>query len=119
MDDLRDTFARMETDELIRIVGEQRRDYQETALQFAQDELSKRGVVIAAEPGDIGAEDTEEDEPLVKLHSPRDEIELVFLKSVFDAEGIGYCVMADFFGSLRIGPQIPFFNKKIIIVRQE
>ncbi len=102
---------------MIRIVEVDSQDYQEEAVQLAEDELKRRGVVITPKPQNTTAEEAEEAEPIVELHSPRDEIELAFLKSVFDAEGIGYHVVADFFGSLRIGPQVPFFNKKTIMVR--
>ena len=46
MDDLRDTYAQMETEELIRIITDDSGDYTEPAIQYAKDELEIRGVAM-------------------------------------------------------------------------
>ena len=51
-----------------------------------------------------------------KLYRPRNEVELTFIKSIFDGENIPYFVHNDNFGSLQIGPQIDLFNAKTIMV---
>lgn len=42
---------------------------------------------------------------------------MTFLKSILDAEGIGYFVRNDNFGSLEVGPHIGLFNAKMIQVQ--
>jgi hypothetical protein len=51
-----------------------------------------------------------------KLYTPSDESELVFLKSVFEAEGIPFVVLNDHFGSLYSGIYVGRFNAKTIMV---
>jgi len=53
---------------------------------------------------------------MIKLYSPKNEVELSFIKSIFDGESISYFVHNDHFGSLQIGPQIELFNAKTIMV---
>ncbi len=55
----------------------------------------------------------------VKLHSPQDEAELAFLRSVLDLEAIPYFVHNDRFGTLEIGPRIDLYNVKTIMVPEE
>lgn len=56
---------------------------------------------------------------MIKLYSPRNEIELAFIKSIFEAEGIPYFVHNDHYGSLEIGPSINLFNAKTIFITPE
>jgi len=58
-------------------------------------------------------------ENMINLHSPKDELELSFIKSILDGEGIPYFVFNDHFGSLEIGPSISMVNEKIIMVHEE
>ena len=53
---------------------------------------------------------------LIKLYSPRNEVELSFIKSIFDGEDLPYFVHNDHFGSLKVGPQIDLYNAKTIMV---
>ena len=54
-----------------------------------------------------------------KLYIPTDESELVFLKSLLDAEGLPYYVLNDNFGSLYSGIYMNNFNAKTIMVPEE
>lgn len=54
-----------------------------------------------------------------RLYTPSDESELVFLKSLFEAEGIPFYVMNDNFGSLYSGVYMNYFNAKSIMVPEE
>ena len=54
-----------------------------------------------------------------KLYSPKNEVELSLIKSIFDGEGIPYFVHNDHFGSLKIGPRISLFNEKTIMVDEK
>ncbi len=54
-----------------------------------------------------------------KLYKPIDESELVFLKSLFEADGIPYFVLNDNFGSLYSGVYMDNFNAKTIMVPEE
>lgn len=54
-----------------------------------------------------------------KLYIPTDESELVFLKSLLDAEGLPYYVLNDNFGSLYSGVYMNNFNAKTIVVPEE
>jgi len=56
---------------------------------------------------------------MIKLYSPNDELELSIIRGLFDTEGIHYYVHNDYFGSLRVGPQIDLLNKKTIMVATE
>lgn len=53
------------------------------------------------------------------LYSPQNEIELSFLKSILDSEGISYFIRNDNFGSLEVGPHIGLFNAKMIEVQDD
>lgn len=54
-----------------------------------------------------------------KLYTPVDESELVFLKSLFEAEGVPFYVLNDNFGSLYSGVYMNYFNAKTIMVPEE
>ncbi len=54
-----------------------------------------------------------------KLYTPSDESELVFLRSLFEAEGIPFYVLNDNFGSLYSGVYMNYFNAKSIMVPEE
>lgn len=54
-----------------------------------------------------------------KLYVPQNEVELAFVRSILDGEGIPYFVHNDHFGSLRIGPRIDLFNAKTFMVDDE
>ena len=54
-----------------------------------------------------------------KLYIPADESELVFLKSVFEADDIPYYVLNDNFGSVYPGIYAKGFNSKTIMVPEE
>jgi hypothetical protein len=53
------------------------------------------------------------------IAKPRNEAELVLLKSLFEAEDIQYFVQNDNFGSILVGPQIAYYNEKAIMVPPE
>ena len=138
MEDLKEIYEKMETEELIHIVTIESVDYQESSLRIAMDELKRQGIEIGQEKQPIPKDDDEKEEqtekeinddvlcdvsqaedvvePLVDLYYPRDAIDLMFLKSIFDAEGIEYVVRGDMFGSIRIGPQVPMYNERTFIV---
>lgn len=50
------------------------------------------------------------------LYSPENEVELAFIKSIFEGEDIHYFVRNNHFGSLEIGPKIELYNAKMIMV---
>ena len=54
-----------------------------------------------------------------KLYIPSDESELVFIKSVLEADGIPFYVQNDNFGSLYSGAYMNYFNAKTIQVPEE
>lgn len=54
-----------------------------------------------------------------KLYTPSDESELVFLRSLLEAEGIPFYVLNDNFGSLYSGVYMNYFNAKTIMVPEE
>ncbi len=54
-----------------------------------------------------------------KVFTPENEVDLCLLKSILASEGIDYFVLNDHFGSLYIGPQIPLYNARIIMVPDE
>ena len=56
---------------------------------------------------------------MINLYSPKDELELLFIKSLLDGEKIPYYVQNDHFGSLQIGIKIPLFNAKMIMVHEK
>jgi hypothetical protein len=51
-----------------------------------------------------------------RVYSPNNEIDLAFIKGILDGEGISYFVLNDHFGSLQIGPQIPLYNQRAVMV---
>ena len=55
---------------------------------------------------------------MVHLYTPRSEIEMLLLKSVFDGAGIRFFVRNEAFGSLAVGPQIEHWNVKSIYVAE-
>lgn len=54
-----------------------------------------------------------------KLYIPQDESELVFLKSVLEADQIPFFVQNDTFGSLYSGAYMNYFNAKTIMVPED
>lgn len=56
---------------------------------------------------------------MIKVYSPNDELELSMIRGVLDSENIHYFVHNDYFGSMRVGPQIDLFNKKTILFAPE
>lgn len=55
---------------------------------------------------------------MIKLFCPKDEIQLIILKSLFEAEGIPIFVHNDNYGSLKPGIQIELLNTKTILVSE-
>jgi hypothetical protein len=55
---------------------------------------------------------------MTKLLAPRDEAELMMLRSLLDAEGITYSVKNDHFGGLYPGLNIFALNERIIYVAE-
>lgn len=53
---------------------------------------------------------------MIDLYSPRNENELLLLRSILDDAGVHYFVKNDVFGSLTVGPQIELYNRKILCV---
>lgn len=53
---------------------------------------------------------------MIKLFSPENEVQLALAKSLLEAEGIPFFVHNDHFGSLYVGIQIEFLNRKTIMV---
>ena len=68
---------------------------------------------------DMPADQAKESHDMIDLYSPSNEMELAMIRSILDAESINYFVKNDNFGSMEIGPQIPLFNKKIILVQDD
>jgi len=56
---------------------------------------------------------------MTKIHVPADELELAMIRGVLDTEGVNYFIHNDYFGSMRVGPQIDLLNKKAIMVASE
>ncbi len=54
----------------------------------------------------------------VELLHPTDEVELAFIKSVLNAEGLHYVVRDESFGGLYVGPQIEHLNSKTVLVER-
>lgn len=61
----------------------------------------------------------EESHGMINLYSPNNEMELIMIKSLLDAEEINYFVKNENFGSMEAGPQIALFNKRIIMVQDD
>ena len=53
---------------------------------------------------------------MIKLFSPENEVQFALAKSLLEAEGIPFFVHNDHFGSLYVGIQIEFLNRKTIMV---
>ena len=54
-----------------------------------------------------------------RLYTPRDESELVFLKSLFEASRMPYYVQNENFGSLYTGSYMSSLNAKTIMVPED
>ena len=61
-----------------------------------------------------------DDDPrrMVQLYSPRNEPDLLILRSLFDDAGLRYYVRNDSFGSLYLGPHVEAYNRKILCVAE-
>ena len=55
---------------------------------------------------------------MTKLLSPRDETELMMLKSLLECNGIAFHVQNEFFGGLYPGLNIFPFNERVILVAE-
>src|ERR1700688_2776744 len=53
---------------------------------------------------------------MINIYIPGNEVELAFIKGILDGEHIPYFVRSDYFGSMKVGPQIPFYNQKAVLV---
>lgn len=56
---------------------------------------------------------------MIKLYSPNNEIELAFIKGIFESEEIPFFIHNDHYGSLEIGPRIDLLNAKTIFVHED
>ncbi len=56
---------------------------------------------------------------MIRLYSPRNEIDLALLRCILDGDGIPFFVHNDHFGSLRIGLVVELYNAKTIMVNEE
>ena len=56
---------------------------------------------------------------MIKLYSPKNEAEMALIKSLLGGEGIKYFIHNEHFGSLNVGPRIPLFNARTIMVHKE
>ncbi|MFH0764511.1 MAG: DUF2007 domain-containing protein, partial [Candidatus Omnitrophota bacterium] len=56
---------------------------------------------------------------MIRVYSPRDEVELALIRSLLKSEGIQYFVHNDNFGSLNIGPKIELYNTKAVMVDEK
>ena len=56
---------------------------------------------------------------MMKLYTPSDESELIFIRSLLEAEGIPYYVQNEHFGSMYSGAYLRNFNEKTIMVPEE
>ena len=54
-----------------------------------------------------------------KFYIPSNESELVFIKSVLEADGVPFYVQNDNFGSLYSGAYMSYFNAKTVMVPEE
>ncbi len=63
--------------------------------------------------------EVEPEQSLIPLYSPTYELELSMLRGLLDSGGVRYFVLNDYFGSMRVGPQIDLVNKKTIMVAPE
>ncbi|MBI3990663.1 MAG: DUF2007 domain-containing protein [Candidatus Omnitrophica bacterium] len=53
---------------------------------------------------------------MIRIYSPKDEVELSMIKGLLDGEEILYFVHNDYFGSIRFGPLMELYNKRTIMV---
>jgi hypothetical protein len=56
---------------------------------------------------------------LVPLCSPQNAGEEAVLRSLLRSEGVEFFVFNDFFGSMKVGPVIPLYNQKFILVARQ
>jgi len=56
---------------------------------------------------------------VIKLYSPRNEGEAALVESILSAAGIPFFVHNEFFGAMRVGPQIDLLNMKTFMVSEE
>ena len=56
---------------------------------------------------------------MIKIHSPRDEVELSIIKSILESEEVLFFVHNDNYGSLLTGPRIGLLNAKTIFVPED
>jgi len=56
---------------------------------------------------------------LIKLYVPENEVELMVVKSLLEAAEIPFYVHNEHFGGLYIGPQIQYFNQRMVMVPPE
>jgi len=54
-----------------------------------------------------------------KLTKPKNEVELAFIKSLLESEGIPFHVLNDHFGSMNVGVQIEQINRKTVMVLED
>ncbi|PLX78309.1 MAG: hypothetical protein C0616_14910, partial [Desulfuromonas sp.] len=57
--------------------------------------------------------------PMIKLFTPENDVQLAMLKGLFESEGIHFFVHNDNFGSMSPGIRIVLFNKKTIMVQEQ
>ena len=55
---------------------------------------------------------------MIKIYTPKDEVQIAILKSIFEAEGVPIYVHNDTYGSMRPGIQIPLLNQRAIMVSE-
>jgi len=55
---------------------------------------------------------------MIKLLSPRDETELMMLKSLLECNGIAFHVQNEFFGGLYPGLNVFSFSERVILVAE-
>ena len=56
---------------------------------------------------------------MITVCHPMDDLEVLFISAVLEAEGIPYLVVGSYFGALFPGIQIPIYNERIIRVPKE
>ena len=55
-------------------------------------------------------------EALVPLCSPSNTVELTLICSLLRSEGIFHSVFNEFFGAFKVGPSIPLYNERTVLV---
>ena len=58
------------------------------------------------------------DDHMVPLCVPKTQVEAAIICSLLQSESIPFFESNEFFGSLKVGPMIPHYNKKAILVPQ-